>query len=80
MKSTTIRELKHRTSEVLGWVAEGETVEITRRSRPIAKLSPPDRPGAPVRPDFSSRLDAIYGDQVLHVSGTELVSESRGGN
>jgi prevent-host-death family protein len=78
MKSTTIRELKHRTSEVLGWVAEGETVEITRRSRPVAKLSPPDRPGAPARPDFAARLEAIYGDEVLAVSGTELISESRG--
>lgn len=77
MKRTTIRELKHRTAVVLGWVAAGEQVEVRRRHEPVAILSPP-RPRSGPRPDFQARLRAIYGDTVLPVTGTELIGESRG--
>jgi antitoxin (DNA-binding transcriptional repressor) of toxin-antitoxin stability system len=43
MKITTIRELKHDTSTVLGWVAGGESVEVRRRNHPVVILSPPNR-------------------------------------
>jgi prevent-host-death family protein len=78
MKTTTIRELKHDTTKVLGWVAAGETVEVTRRNVPVAVLSPPARPARVVRPDFLARLRSIYGEKVLPVTGTEIVSGSRG--
>ena len=78
MKTTTIRELKHETSKVLSWVANGETVEIRRRRKPVARLSPPDRPSLSGRPDFRGRLQSIYGAKVLPSTGTEVVSESRG--
>lgn len=78
MKSTTIRELKHGTSEVLSWVAQGETVEVRRRNQPVALLTPPPSPEHIERPDFIARLRDIYGDTVLPVTGTDLVAESRG--
>lgn len=78
MKSTTIRELKHDTSTVLGWVAAGESVEVRRRNRPVAILSPPKRAGRIARPDFAKRLRGIYGSVVLPATGTDLISESRG--
>jgi antitoxin (DNA-binding transcriptional repressor) of toxin-antitoxin stability system len=78
MKTTTIRELKHATSTVLGWVAAGETVEVRRRDRPVAILSPPRRVRSGTKPDFAERLRAVYGSTVLPVTGTEIISESRG--
>ena len=78
MRVTTIRELKHQTSKVLGWVAQGETVEIRRRNEPVALLSPPQRKRAVQRPDFMARLRSLYGTKVLEKTGTDLVSESRG--
>lgn len=77
VKTTTIRELKHDTSTVLSWVADGETVEVRRRNQPVALLSPPKRP-AVKRPDFAARLKAIYGPKVLPRTATDLISESRG--
>lgn len=77
MRSTTIRELKHSTSEVLAWVAQGETVEVRRRNEPVALLMPPGSKPAD-RPDFAARLREIYGDTVLPTTGTSVVSESRG--
>jgi antitoxin (DNA-binding transcriptional repressor) of toxin-antitoxin stability system len=78
MKTTTIRELKHATSTVLGWVTAGETVEVRRRNHPVAILSPPKRARRIAKPDFAERLRSVYGSAVLPVTGTEIVSESRG--
>lgn len=79
MKITTIRELKHATSTVLGWVAAGETVEVRRRNHPVAVLSPPRPAGRIAKPDFGKRLRSVYGSTVLPVTGTAIISDSRGG-
>ena len=78
MKTTTIRELKHETGKVLEWVARGETVEVRRRRKPIARLSPPEQPATIVRPDFLGRLRKIYGTTTLRRKGPDVVSETRG--
>ena len=78
MKTTTVRELKHETTKVLSWVARGETVEVRRRSEPVARLSPPERRTTIRRPDFLARLKAAYGAKVLRSTGTDLISKSRG--
>jgi antitoxin (DNA-binding transcriptional repressor) of toxin-antitoxin stability system len=78
VKTTTIRELKHATSTVLRWVAAGETVEVRRRNHPVAVLSPPKRAGRIAKPDFVARLRRVYGTTVLPVTGTAIISESRG--
>jgi len=78
MRTTTIRELKHETSKVLSWVERGETVEIRRRRKPVAKLSPPGRPSQTKRPDFLSRLRTAYGSKVLRRTATSVVADARG--
>jgi len=78
MRTTTIRELKHDTTTVLSWVADGETVEVRRRNVPVALLLPPRRRSPIRRPDFGARLRAIYGKKTLATTGTDLTSESRG--
>ena len=69
MKSASIRELKHELTQVLTWVEEGEVVEIRKRGRVVAHLTPPSlkppRGRKSVRPDFAARLRRIYGDKVF---------------
>ncbi len=78
MKTASIRELRHDTTTVLGWVKSGERVEIQRRGKPVAMLSRPGRKGKPpARPDFAARLKAIYGDRELPVTATELLARER---
>lgn len=78
MKRANIRELRHHTSAVLERVARGETVEICRRNRPIARITPIP-PETPVElPDFRRRLDRVYGSTCLATTGTAVVSEGRG--
>ena len=78
MKVTTIRELKHDTTTVLSWVAEGQTVEVRRRNQPVALLSPPNRRPTVQRPDFGARLRSIYGGKRLKTAATSLISDARG--
>jgi prevent-host-death family protein len=40
MTTVGVRELRQRASDLLRLVAEGETVEITDRGRPVALLTP----------------------------------------
>ncbi len=79
MKTASIRELKHDTNTVLGWVISGERVEIQRRGKPVAMLSLPARKSkGTARPDFAARLKSIYGDKLLPVTATELLAQERG--
>ena len=47
MTSVGVRELRQRASELLRLVEQGETVEITDRGRPVARLTPLP-PGTPL--------------------------------
>lgn len=84
MKTTNIRELRHSTSTVLDWVAEGESVEITRRNQVVGIIVPPlaaeanpkEKPTAPA--DFYQRLETLFHDKKRPMTGTELVSYARG--
>ncbi len=78
MKTASIRELKHDTTSVLAMVANGESVEVRRRNVPVAVISPVKTKGKAVRRNFRGRLRAIYGDTILTVTGTDLISEDRG--
>ena len=42
MERIGVRELNQNTSQVLARVANGETLEVTERGRPIARLVPID--------------------------------------
>jgi prevent-host-death family protein len=62
MTSVGVRELRQRASELLRLVALGETVEITDRGRPVARLTPlPD--GTPLEQMRSSgEVDSASAD------------------
>lgn len=78
MRTTTIRELRHDTTAVLLRVAGGESVQVCRRGKPVAVLSPIKRKTKVKLPDFAARLKAIYGDKVLPTTASAIISNSRG--
>ena len=63
MKTATIREVQHHLGKVLSWVEKGEEVQITRRSKPVARLIPSGSAGVTpmALPDFAGRARAIWG-------------------
>jgi antitoxin (DNA-binding transcriptional repressor) of toxin-antitoxin stability system len=78
MKSVSIRELRHDTGAVLDLVAQGRSLQVCRRGKPVALLSPRPIQTRGARPDFARRLKDIYGDAVMPTTAAVLVADSRG--
>ena len=79
-KSTvSVRELQQNLKRVMARVERGETVEVTRRDRPVARLTPAKSAG-PVSdwPDLDARTRSVFGDRVISPGGSEAVVDSRG--
>ena len=66
MKTASLYDVQHNFSRVLAWVDAGETVIISRRRVPVAKLVPTKKkkPSAKM-PDFMARLKKNFGNQVF---------------
>lgn len=66
MKTATLRDLRNNFPKLEAWLAEGETVEIRRRGKPVALLTVPSEQVSrtlPPLPDFRARLQEIWGDR-----------------
>lgn len=58
MDSYSLADAKARLSELVDRVEAGETVEITRRGRTVAKVVPAERPPQPIDWEALERLRA----------------------
>ena len=76
MKTVSVRDLRYDFRKVERLLSQGEDIQVTKRRKVIARLSPAIEARPPL-PDFLGRLKEIYGDQSLAVSGAELVSWDR---
>lgn len=66
MKTASVYDVQHHFSRVLAWVDAGETVIISRRRVPVAKLVPARAGVVSVpMPDFMARLKEDFGDKVF---------------
>ena len=77
--TVSVRELQQNLKEVIARVERGETVEVTRRHRPVARLAPV-RPAGTVSdwPDLEARTRAVFGDRTITPGGADVVIEERG--
>jgi prevent-host-death family protein len=77
--SVSVRELQQNLKRVLARVERGETVEVTRRRRPIARLAPA-KASRPLSdwPDLQARTRAVFGDRVVSPGGADIVVDGRG--
>lgn len=66
MKTTSIRDLHIRTSELVREAADGAVIIIERRGEPVAELRPiSKKPAKPRLPDLTSlwqRFPSVHGD------------------
>ena len=75
MKTANVRELRHHFGNVMRWIEEGEKVELVKRGKVVALLSPPVARKQKVSlPDFAARRKRIFGQRVLPGS---IVAEER---
>jgi antitoxin (DNA-binding transcriptional repressor) of toxin-antitoxin stability system len=64
MKTATVRDLRNHFPRVAAWIEEGESVEITRSGKVIARLTPATcrTPRKFKMPDVMARLQQAFGD------------------
>jgi antitoxin (DNA-binding transcriptional repressor) of toxin-antitoxin stability system len=67
MKTANVRQLRRAFGSVMKWVTDGEQVQIVKKGKIIALLSPPPcaKPKEIKLPDFEARRNRIYGDKIL---------------
>lgn len=75
MDSYSLADAKARLSELIDKVEAGETVEITRRGKPAARLVPTEKKLKPIDWDALERLRASLPYQ--EKSAAELIREMR---
>ena len=77
--SVSVRELQQNLKRVMARVERGETVEVTRRRRPVARLAPakPTRPLADW-PDLEARTQSVFGDRIITPGASDVVIDERG--
>ena len=77
--SVSVRELQQNLKRVLARVERGETVEVTRRRRPVARLAPA-RASRPLSdwPDLEARTRTVFGDRIIRPGAADVVIEARG--
>jgi len=74
----TVRELQKDLKRVLARVERGQTLQVTRRRRPVAVLAPARPVATEPWPDLDARARAVLGDRVVSPSPSELVTRDRG--
>jgi antitoxin (DNA-binding transcriptional repressor) of toxin-antitoxin stability system len=77
MKKASVRDLRYQFKKIERLLLQGEEVQITKRKRVIARLTPENDVARRDLPDFLGGLREIYGDKVLKVSGAELIAKDR---
>jgi prevent-host-death family protein len=80
MKTATPRQLRNETRLLAKWVEAGETVLVTKRSKPLFRLiaANPAETDSYRLPDFEARQREIFPDGPLGGTGAELIAEERG--
>ena len=81
MKSATVRQLRHDFGTVLNWVEEGEPVQISKRGKVVAWITPPppSRLRSSRRPDFAARLKLRDGDHVIPARAmNDILDDNKG--
>lgn len=78
MKTATLRDLRNDFASLEAWLAEGETIRIEKRGKPVAFLSPaiPAASEPPIpKPDVRERLKKIWGDRCFSAEEVKAMRE-----
>ncbi len=77
--TVSIRELQQNLKRVIDQVEHGQVIEVTRRRRPVARLTPVRSTG-PLSPwpDLDARAHAVFGNRIVKPGAAPAVIEGRG--
>ncbi len=78
MKRATLRDLRNDFAKLESWLGEGEEIQIERRGKPVAMLTPVTarRTKKVKMPDFEARLREIWGDRIASAEEVRAMREA----
>ncbi len=78
MKKVPVRGLQREIKAILDRVERGESVEITRRGRPVARLVPAKPARAEPWPDLAARARGVLGRRRITPHPSRQLLDDRG--
>ena len=78
MKAVPVRELQREIRSILDRVEKGESLEITRRGRPVARLVPARPTRAEPWPDLAARARKVLGPRHVTPPPSQQLVTDRG--
>jgi prevent-host-death family protein len=79
MKQVTVRELQQNIRSVLERVQAGEVIEVTRRRKAVARITPTSDADEPADwPDLAARTKSVFGSRKLDPAPSEQIAVDRG--
>lgn len=79
MKQVTVRELQQNIRSVLQRVEAGEVIEVTRRRKAVARISPTSGADEPADwPDLAARTNSVFGGRKIRPAPSAQVVTDRG--
>ena len=76
-KTATVADLRNNFRRVSAWLENGESVEIIKRGRRFARLTPAAAaPSKPVKIDFAGQLRAVWGQKVFTVGEVQAMRDA----
>lgn len=78
MKPVSVRELQREVGTILDRVQKGESVEITRRGRPVAWLIPARSAPSEPWPDLTARAEVVMGSRRVAPPPSSQLVDDRG--
>ena len=81
MKTATVADLRNNFRRISALIEGGESVDITRRGRVVARLVPPvSSKRKLVKPDFIAPLKEVWGDRMFTDAEVKAMREAELGN
>lgn len=75
MKTATVADLRNNFHRISALIESGKSVEITKRGKPFATLSPLPRKRKLVKPDIMARLKARWGERCFSAKEVKAMRE-----
>ena len=77
MKTATVADLRNNFRRVSSYIANGESVDITKRGCVVARLVPPVPLARKlVKPDWMAQLKEVWGDRVFSAAEVKAMRDA----
>jgi antitoxin (DNA-binding transcriptional repressor) of toxin-antitoxin stability system len=75
-RTATVADLRNNFRRVAAWLENGESVEILKRGRRYARLTPAAAPGKSTKVDFAHQLQSAWGNRVFSAAEVQAMRDA----